>query len=87
MPSSVRVCLRCFVVAGNGDDNELDGLRGKVSWDLLHLHNDCLWYDSKILFRIIRVVITGNCASENALTQRKQPAEFRGLRVFAVSPE
>ena len=46
----------------NGYDNELEGFRRKVSYDLLYLQNCCLWNDIKILFRTIRVVITGEGA-------------------------
>lgn len=46
----------------NGYDNEIEGFRRKVSYDLLYLQNCCLWNDIKILFRTIRVVITGDGA-------------------------
>ncbi len=46
----------------NGYDNELEGFRRKVSYDLLYLQNCCVWNDIKILFRTIRVVITGEGA-------------------------
>jgi lipopolysaccharide/colanic/teichoic acid biosynthesis glycosyltransferase len=46
----------------NGYDNEIEGFRRKVSYDLLYLQNCCLWNDIKILFRTIRVVITGEGA-------------------------
>lgn len=46
----------------NGYDNELEGFRRKVSYDLLYLQNCCVWNDVKILFRTIRVVITGEGA-------------------------
>jgi lipopolysaccharide/colanic/teichoic acid biosynthesis glycosyltransferase len=46
----------------NGYDNQLEGFRRKVSYDLLYLQNCCLWNDIKILFRTIRVVITGEGA-------------------------
>lgn len=46
----------------NGYDNELEGFRRKVSYDLLYLQNCCLWNDIKIMFRTIRVVITGDGA-------------------------
>jgi lipopolysaccharide/colanic/teichoic acid biosynthesis glycosyltransferase len=46
----------------NGYDNELEGFRRKVSYDLLYLQNCCLWNDIKILFRTVRVVITGEGA-------------------------
>lgn len=43
----------------NGYDNEVEGFRRKVSYDLLYLQNCCLRNDLKILLRTIRVVITG----------------------------
>lgn len=46
----------------NGYDNELEGFRRKVSYDLLYLQNCCVWNDIKILFRTIGVVITGEGA-------------------------
>jgi len=46
----------------NGYDNELEGFRRKVSYDLMYLQNCCAWNDIKILFRTIRVVITGEGA-------------------------
>jgi lipopolysaccharide/colanic/teichoic acid biosynthesis glycosyltransferase len=46
----------------NGYDNELEGFRRKVSYDLLYLQNCCVWNDIKILLRTIRVVITGEGA-------------------------
>ena len=46
----------------NGYDNELEGFRRKVSYDLLYLQNCSFWNDLKILFRTIRVVITGDGA-------------------------
>ncbi|MFN9721307.1 MAG: sugar transferase, partial [Planctomycetota bacterium] len=46
----------------NGYDNEIEGFRRKVSYDLLYLQNCCLWNDIKILFRTIRVVLTGEGA-------------------------
>ncbi len=46
----------------NGYDNELEGFRRKVSYDLLYLQNCSVWNDLKILFRTIRVVITGEGA-------------------------
>ena len=46
----------------NGYDNDLEGFRRKVSYDLLYLQNCCVWNDLKILFRTIRVVITGEGA-------------------------
>jgi lipopolysaccharide/colanic/teichoic acid biosynthesis glycosyltransferase len=46
----------------NGYDNELEGFRRKVSYDLLYLQNCSLWNDIKILFRTVRVVLTGEGA-------------------------
>ncbi len=46
----------------NGYDNELDGFRRKVAYDLLYLQNCCLANDIKILMRTFRVVITGEGA-------------------------
>ena len=46
----------------NGYDNELEGFRRKVSYDLLYLQNCCIRNDIKILLRTIRVVITGKGA-------------------------
>lgn len=46
----------------NGYDNEIEGFRRKVSYDLLYLQNCCLWNDIKILFRTVRVVVTGEGA-------------------------
>ena len=46
----------------NGYDNELEGFRRKVAYDLLYLQNCCLVNDLKILARTFRVVITGEGA-------------------------
>jgi lipopolysaccharide/colanic/teichoic acid biosynthesis glycosyltransferase len=46
----------------NGYDNDLEGFRRKVAYDLLYLQNCCLWNDIKILLRTIRVVLTGSGA-------------------------
>ncbi len=46
----------------NGYDNNLESFRRKVAFDLLYLQNCCLWNDLKILFRTIRVVLTGSGA-------------------------
>lgn len=46
----------------NGYDNDIEGFRRKVSYDLLYLQNCCLMNDIKILFRTVRVVITGEGA-------------------------
>lgn len=46
----------------NGYDNDIQGFRRKVALDLLYLQNCCLWNDVKILFRTIRVVLTGSGA-------------------------
>jgi len=46
----------------NGYDNNTESFRRKVVYDLLYLQNCCLWNDIKILFRTIRVVMTGSGA-------------------------
>jgi lipopolysaccharide/colanic/teichoic acid biosynthesis glycosyltransferase len=46
----------------NGYDNDLEGFRRKISYDLLYLQNCCVWNDIKILCRTVRVVITGEGA-------------------------
>lgn len=46
----------------NGYDNNMDSFRRKVALDLLYLQNCCTWNDIKILFRTIRVVLTGSGA-------------------------
>ena len=46
----------------NGYDNELEGFRRKVSYDLLYLQNCSFWNDIKILLRTVRVVLTGEGA-------------------------
>lgn len=46
----------------NGYDNELEGFKRKIGYDLLYLRNCCLINDLKILFRTVRVVITGEGA-------------------------
>ncbi len=46
----------------NGYDNEIEGFRRKVGYDLLYLQNCCLANDLKILARTVRVVITGEGA-------------------------
>ncbi len=46
----------------NGYDNELEGFKRKVGYVLLYLQNCCLLNDIKILFRTVRVVITGEGA-------------------------
>ena len=46
----------------NGYDNELDGFRKKVAYDLLYLQNCCITNDIRILLRTFRVVITGEGA-------------------------
>lgn len=46
----------------NGYDNNIESFRRKVALDLLYLQNCCLWNDLKILFRTIRVVLTGSGA-------------------------
>ena len=46
----------------NGYDNDIESFRRKISYDLLYLQNCCLVNDVKVLFRTIRVVITGSGA-------------------------
>ena len=46
----------------NGYDNDINSFRKKVTYDLIYLQNCCLWNDIKILFRTIRVVLTGSGA-------------------------
>jgi len=46
----------------NGYDNNIEGFRRKVSLDLMYLQNCCLWNDLKILFKTIRVILTGSGA-------------------------
>lgn len=46
----------------NGYDNEIEGFRRKVSYDLLYLQNCCLRNDLKILLRTVKVVLTGQGA-------------------------
>jgi len=46
----------------NGYDNDIEGFRRKVAYDLLYLRNCCLWNDLKILFRTISVVVKGSGA-------------------------
>lgn len=46
----------------NGYDNNIEGFRRKVSLDLMYLQNCCFWNDMKILFRTIRVILTGSGA-------------------------
>ncbi len=46
----------------NGYDNNIEGFRRKVSLDLLYLQNCCFWNDLKILFKTIRVILTGSGA-------------------------
>lgn len=46
----------------NGYDNDIESFRRKVNLDLLYLQNCCLWNDIKIMFRTIRVVLTGSGA-------------------------
>jgi lipopolysaccharide/colanic/teichoic acid biosynthesis glycosyltransferase len=46
----------------NGYDNNIESFKRKVNLDLLYLQNCCFWNDCKILFRTIRVVLTGSGA-------------------------
>lgn len=44
----------------NGYDNNIESFRRKVAFDLLYLQTCCAWNDLKILFRTIKVVLTGS---------------------------
>lgn len=46
----------------NGYDNDIDGFKRKVAYDLLYLQNCCVLNDLRILFKTVRVVITGQGA-------------------------
>lgn len=46
----------------NGYDNNIESFRRKVAFDLMYLRNCCPWNDLKILFRTIRVVLSGSGA-------------------------
>ncbi|MDA0834601.1 MAG: sugar transferase [Planctomycetota bacterium] len=46
----------------NGYDTDIDSIRRKVALDLLYLQNCCIKNDLKILFRTIRVILTGSGA-------------------------
>ena len=46
----------------NGYDNNIESFKRKVNLDLLYLQNCCFRNDLKILFRTIRVVLTGSGA-------------------------
>lgn len=46
----------------NGYDNEVEGFRRKVAYDLAYLQNCCIRNDLKILIRTVLVVITGQGA-------------------------
>jgi lipopolysaccharide/colanic/teichoic acid biosynthesis glycosyltransferase len=46
----------------NGYDNDIEGFRRKVAFDLLYLQNCSVWNDWKVLLRTIRVVLTGSGA-------------------------
>ena len=46
----------------NGYDNDIEGFRRKVAYDLLYLRNCNVWNDLRILFRTISVVIKGSGA-------------------------
>lgn len=46
----------------NGYDNELEGFRRKVAYDLHYLQHCNVWNDFKILVRTIAVVLTGSGA-------------------------
>jgi lipopolysaccharide/colanic/teichoic acid biosynthesis glycosyltransferase len=46
----------------NGYDNDIEGFRRKVAYDLLYLQNCCVRNDFQILLRTVRVVLTGSGA-------------------------
>lgn len=46
----------------NGYDNEVEGFRRKVAYDLAYLQNCCVRNDLKILLRTVLVVLTGQGA-------------------------
>ena len=46
----------------NGYDNQIDGFRRKVAYDLLYLQNACFRNDIKIMIRTVWVVLTGKGA-------------------------
>ena len=46
----------------NGYDNDIEGFKRKVQYDLLYLQNCCLWNDFKIMLRTVRVILTGSGA-------------------------
>ncbi|MBX3440800.1 MAG: sugar transferase [Planctomyces sp.] len=46
----------------NGYDNEIEGFRRKVAFDVLYLQNCSLWNDVKILIRTIGTVLSGSGA-------------------------
>lgn len=46
----------------NGYDNDIEGFRRKVAYDLLYLKTCNVWNDLRILFRTISVVIKGSGA-------------------------
>ncbi len=54
----------------NGYDNQVEGFRRKVGYDLLYLQNCCLLNDFKILLRTVRVVITGEGARQQTSSNR-----------------
>jgi lipopolysaccharide/colanic/teichoic acid biosynthesis glycosyltransferase len=46
----------------NGYDNDIEGFRRKVAYDLLYLKSCNVWNDLRILFRTISVVVRGSGA-------------------------
>lgn len=46
----------------NGYDTTIASVRAKIHFDLIYLQNYSLWYDVKILFRTVAVVLTGRGA-------------------------
>jgi len=43
-------------------DETLEDVKKKIKYDLLYIKKICLWTDIRILFRTVRVVITGEGA-------------------------
>lgn len=46
----------------NGYDNNIEGFRRKVEYDMMYLQNCCFWNDVKIMLRTVVVVLTGKGA-------------------------
>ena len=60
--AGILICLTGIAQVENGYDNDIEGFKRKVAYDLLYLQNCSLWNDIKILYRTIWVVITGKGA-------------------------